>query len=411
MFNADPNKTFVPSKTVTVKPEVQTEYSTKGVNQIRFHIPSYIGFIDPQHLRLNCKAKMITSDGTHPRGMIHPDGTAGIWSCIRDIRVSDGTGRTELEMLADVNVQTAQEWGFSQNDSINAKRELFEGMSVNADQDNQLWYNPPDDWTAQAIAENPEATQLKITAPIPCSGIIGTKAKNVFPLTATSGLRVVMNLEDFDRSMVLSSNLAAGEAKDYNGPAGGNSASDYGELEGGVLPERFYLTYTTKADGNDDDTVDTGAQGNDGVFDIQIATTADRTAGAIPQLEKHATINTKVENNLAINDLVYICKFDGTFPRCLGKVVQFDEETDQQGVSRLKVTYQSNRPNGDDLNTGGAVTNGYVGCDAGGNNGDSCVFFLAENRVNEVVLTNTQSARDAGGIETLPSCDIELSEW
>ena len=411
MFNADPNKTFVPSKTVTIKPEVQTEYSCKGVNQIRFHIPSYIGFIDPQHLRLNCKAKMVTADGSRPRGMIHPDGTAGIWSCIRDIRVSDGTGRTELEMLSDLNVQTAQEWGFTQNDSINAKRELFEGMSMNTDQDQQLWFDAPDDWKAGGVAENPTATQLKLTAPIPCSGIIGQKAKNVFPLTATSGLRVIMNIEDFERSMVVSSDLGAGEAKDYNGAAGQNATGNYGELPGGVLPERFYLTYTTKATGAQDaDTVDTTAgTGNDGVFDIEVATPADRGTGAIPQLENHATVEAKTDNNFAIDDLIYICKFDGTFPRCLGKVIRFEENT-TAGVDRLKISYQANRANGQSLNTGGAVTNGYVGCDAGGNNGDSCIFFVSENRVNQVRLTNTQTARDSGGVEVLPALDIELSD-
>ena len=145
MFNAV-NKQFVPSKTVSVKPENQSEYSCRKNNQIRFHIPSYIGFADPEHILFQCKAKMVTADGSAPRGMIHPDGAAGIWSTIRDLRVSDGTGRCELEMISDLNVLCANEWQFTQNDSINAKRELFEGMSVNSDPNNQLWFEEPTDW-------------------------------------------------------------------------------------------------------------------------------------------------------------------------------------------------------------------------------------------------------------------------
>ena len=118
MFNSNPNNVFVPSKIVSVKPEVQTEYTTRNNTQIRFHIPSYVGFADPQNIRLNANVQVTG------RGSLHPDGNAGFWSLIRDMRISDGTGRTELEMLSDMNVLCAQEWGFSANDSVESKREL-----------------------------------------------------------------------------------------------------------------------------------------------------------------------------------------------------------------------------------------------------------------------------------------------
>jgi len=405
MFNSDPNKVFVPSKTVIVKPENQTEYSTRKNNQIRWHIPSYIGFADPEHIRFQCKAKMVTTDGSAPRGNIHPDGSAGIWSTCRDLRISDGTGRTELEMISDLNVQTANEWGFTQNDSINAKRELFEGMSVNSDPDNQLWFQPPPDWTAGVVDSNPKAIQNKISARIPCSGIIGQKASNVFPLTATSGLRVVMNIEEFARSMTLSSLLGAGEAKRYPGVSGGRATAPYDSPTPGAVPPSFYVTYTSKATGaGDADTVVTTAGGNQGVFTIDIATAADRTTGAKTELEKNAVVDIKTDNNLAIGDLIYICKEDGTFPNCLGKVREF-----QQTGGRLRIEYEANRPNTESLNSGGTVTGGYVGCDAGGNAGDSVVFFLAEDRVNRINLADTQTARN-DGVDVLPEMDIEISD-
>lgn len=405
MFNAV-NKQFVPSKTVSVKPENQTEYSTRKNNQIRFHIPSYIGFCDPEHILFQCKAKMVTADGSAPRGMIHPDGAAGIWSCLRDLRVTDGTGRTELEMISDLNVLCANEWQFTQNDSINGKRELFEGMSVNSDPNHQLWSENPTNWRAGDWTENPAAIQNKISARIPCSGIIGEKATNVFPLTATSGLRVVMNLEDITRSMTLSSLLGAGEARLYPGASGERPAPgrDYEDVN-----EMFYITFTTKASGaGDSDTVDTTpGSGNDGIFTIEIAKPGDKAAGVIPQLEQNATVEAQTDNNFAIGDIMYICKADGTDPNCLGKIVKMSAGTGD----RLAIEYQANRPNGESLATGGAIGGGgYIGATAGGNTGDSVVFFLPEDRVNRVILNNTHDARQGVGVDELPELDIELSD-
>lgn len=403
MFNSDPNKVFVPSKTVIVKPENQTEYSTRKNNQIRWMIPSYIGFADPEHLRFQCKAKMVTEDGSIPRGMIHPDGSAGFWSTCRDLRVSDGTGRTELEMISDLNVQTANEWGFTQNDSINAKRELFEGMSVNANQDNQLWCNKPADWTSADVTTNPECIQNKISARIPCSGILGTKAHNVFPLTATSGLRVVMNLEEFSRSMTLSNLTGAGEAKDYVGASGQRATGTYRKVP---VPKTFYCTHTSKCSGsgNDDDTVNVAT--NDGIFHIDIATNADKVGGDEAGLQDNACVDVKTDNNLAINDLLYICKANGTDCNCLGKITKFS-----QVGGRLRVTYEANRADTESLNTGGAVGGGgYKGADVGTNGGDSVVFFLAEDRVNKITLAHTATARSLGTADILPELDIEISD-
>jgi len=404
MFNAQ-NKQFVPSKTVSVKPENQTEYSCRKNNQIRFHIPSYIGFCDPEHLRFQCKAQMKTADGSAPRGMIHPDGAAGIWSTVRDLRVSDGTGRTELEMISDLNVQCANEWQFTQNDSINAKRELFEGMSVNSDPNHQLWFDEPTDWKNGDWTENPAAIQNKISARIPCSGIIGAKASNVFPLTATSGLRVVMNLEDVTRCLTVSNVLGAGEAKNYPGPSGLRPAAGQNYSN---VSETFYVPHTTKASGGtDSDTVDTTTgTGNDGIFSIDLALKGDIAAGAVAGLQDFSGIDSQTDNNFAIGDLIYICKLAGTDPNCLGKIVKMETGAG----NRLKITYQANRPNGDSLATGGAVGGGgYIGTGAGGNTADSVVFFLPEDRINRVILTNTQDAR-TNGSDVLPELDIELTD-
>ena len=406
MYNANTNNVFVPSKIVSVKPENQTNYSTKKNNQIRWNIPSYIGFCDPTQIKFQCRAKMVTEDGSEPRGTLHPDGSAGIWSCIRDMRVTEGTGRTELEMISDLNVQTANSWQFTQNDSINAKRELFEGLSANANLDNQLWYSEQPDWYNTTITTSAHAIENKISARIPCSGIIGEKATNVFPLTATSGLRVTMNLEEFERSMTLANRLGAGVAADWPASAGGAGAA--GSVYANVK-DTFYITYTSLATtpGTNDQVVDTTTgTGNDGLFDIEIALTTDRAAGAKANLADFACIDAKNDNNFVVGDLICICKDDGTFPQCLGKIYQIEKN-----ANRCKISYQANRANGNGLNdtTLGTVTNGYIGCDAGGNTGDSVVFFVAEDRKNRISLANTKDARD-NGTDVLPACDIQITD-
>lgn len=310
-------------------------------------------------------------------------------------------------MISDLNSLCANEWGFTQNDSINGLRELFQGMSMNANLDNQLWYQKQPDWTAAAVETKAAAIQQKISARLPCSGIIGEKATNVFPLTATSGLRVVMNLEDFERSMTLANRLGAGVAADFPGASG--SAGAAGSVYANVK-ETFYVLQSSIATtpGTDDQVVNTTTgTGNDGKFHIEVASPPDVTAGAIPQLAGNAAIQAKNDNNFSVDDLIYVCKNDGSFPQCLGKIYKIE-----QSGGRCKISYQANRANGQGLNDTplGTVTNGYIGTDAGGNTGDSVVFFLAEDRMNRISLTNTADARATGGVDVLPACDIEISD-
>ena len=75
MFNAtNQNQQFVPNRTVRVMPDAQTDYGPAVNNQVKIHIPSYIGFLDPKNTKLNMD---ITMEG---RGTLHPDGSAGMWS-------------------------------------------------------------------------------------------------------------------------------------------------------------------------------------------------------------------------------------------------------------------------------------------------------------------------------------------
>ncbi len=402
MFNSNPNNVFVPSKIVSVKPEVQTEYTTRNNTQIRFHIPSYVGFADPQNIRLNANVQVTG------RGSLHPDGNAGFWSLIRDMRISDGTGRTELEMLSDMNVLCAQEWGFSANDSVESKRELFSGMSKNADLNNQLYHKTPDDWTAGVVAKSPTPIQLKISAPIPCSGIIGEKATNVFPLTATSGLRVTMNVDNITRSCMLAADTGTARGA-YPGLPGLDPPAGVGTV---ATQKQMYLTYDTKGTGAaNNDVVDTTAgTGNDGIFTIAIGLHADIAANPLapvpdPDFQPHSTVAAPKDMYIVPGDIMYITDVIGDTTRCLGVVKSLSVDAN----NRCEVTYEANRANGESLQTAAVLpAAGFPGLDAA--NGGSSVFFVASDRIDTQTLQNTNTARVQGSAEILEGNEVRITD-
>ena len=202
MFKSTDNVNFVPTKVISIKPEAQVNYNPKTMNQLRWLIPQYIGFFDPRSLYMKYNIKM------SGRGHAKPDWRAGVHSLWRDVRIQDGSGSAELEMLQDYNVQTANWWEWTTNESINNKRDLFEGRSETKDVDEQIYYGASGDWSAGAVTETFERKQLEIQQPI-YSGILG--GERVFPVAATKGLRVQMTLDDLRRSLVFNDSLGIQE--------------------------------------------------------------------------------------------------------------------------------------------------------------------------------------------------------
>lgn len=294
MFKANQDTAFVATKVVSIKPEAQIDY-TPQVNQIRWLLPQYLGFIDPSTLYLKYN---LTMSG---RGQTRPDGRAGVNSLFRDIRIQDGTGKAELEMLQDYNVNCAQVWGYTANRSIDHKRELFEGKSSNAGLDDQLFWGPTGDWDAGVITTSPEAKNVQIQQPL-ISGILGQSAK-VFPLVATQGLRVQMTLDTIERSAVVASSLASGE-------------------ENALLLKTAILG-------------DTGADAAakwtkvaiDDVFEIAIKGTG---AGNII---KRAAAGG--DNPLFMGDQLYLSKADGSATTRAGVVVGFTKDGDDDLVIQV----------------------------------------------------------------------------
>ena len=198
MFKSNDDSMFVPTKTISIKPEAQIDYNPKNQNTIRWLIPQHIGFFDPRQTMMKYN---LTMSG---RGFARPSHRAGVHSLLRDLRVMDGTGMAELESIQDYNVLTAQWWGYTQNESIAHKRDMFEGRSANQNINEQLLYGASPSWGATNTSVRRVAKTVEIQQPI-YSGVLG--GDRVFPVVATQGLRVQMTLDNITRSLENPSNL------------------------------------------------------------------------------------------------------------------------------------------------------------------------------------------------------------
>lgn len=194
MFRSAPQSSqFIPLKSVQIKPEAQVDYNPTTEIQARFHFPQYLGFFDPRQTHMEGDLQM------EGRGNPIPNPKAGFTSLIRDCRLQSGDGIATIEEILDLNVLTAQWWGWTQNESIRQKRTLFEGQEMNPAQGDSLYYSGDTDFTGagKTITANQTATQVQVESPL-YTGIMTGK---VFPLLATSGLRLLLTLDEAQRAL------------------------------------------------------------------------------------------------------------------------------------------------------------------------------------------------------------------
>ncbi len=348
MFKANQGTQFVPTKVVSIKPEAQVNYNPKTQNQLRWLIPQYLGFIDPRSLYLKYNIKM------SGRGHVKPDWRAGVHSLWRDIRIQDGTGSAELEMIQDYNVNTANWWEWTTNESINNKRELFEGRSETSSLNNQIYYGASGDWSAGNVATTFDRKTLEIQQPI-YSGILG--GDKVFPVVATKGLRCQMTLDDLRRSLVFNSNLGID-----------------GQFVGCVQAKNIA----------DDAKVAEASK-----FNIEIQQPSAGPGG------RGVNRNASPSNNnpFDIGDVLYISDAgDGANEEELGVITDFSKD----GNNDLQISYIPARANGVGLTANHAI--------------GSRVFVKAQDRVNGKVVANVpaQQITDAGASISYELSNIEM---
>jgi len=367
MFKANENSMFVPTKTISIKPEAQIDYNPSNQNNIRWLIPQHIGFFDPRQTQLKYK---LTMSG---RGYAKPDSRAGCHSLLRDLRIMDGTGTTELESIQDYNVLTAQWWGYTQNESIAHKRDLFEARSANQNVDNQLLYGTPPVWTGGGAVATTSRTSktIEVTQPI-YSGILG--GDRVFPVVATQGLRVQMTLDNLNRSLsnpsvngIVDTSITESGANDFEskiailGSSGANPAAKH-----------------EKSGGNPQDT-----------FTVSIKQPSDSTNG------RGVNRNAQPINNnpFDIGDMLYIAKADRSQEASLGIITAFGVD----GNNDLSITFNPDRPVGVPVGSGGGQDYPIA----------SRVYIKQQDRVNGVFTTNTAPASVTASAQTKISYSIQ----
>tara|TARA_R110000737_G_scaffold7946_1_gene23051 strand:+ start:328 stop:2025 length:1698 start_codon:yes stop_codon:yes gene_type:complete len=303
MFKSNDNSVFVPTKTISIKPEAQIDYNPTNQNTIRWLIPQHIGFFDPRQTMMKYNLSM------SGRGFAKPSSRAGVHSLIRDIRIMDGTGSSELESIQDYNVLTAQWWGYTQNESIAHKRDMFEGRSANQNINNQLLYGASGDWSASAVTATRDLKTVEIQQPI-YSGILG--GDKVFPVVATQGLRVQMTLDNLTRSLVNPTNAGFKE--------GLNDFEIKIALEG--LGGANDAAKNAKANLND-------------TFQVSIKNPSDSANDR--GVNRSATPNNN--NPFDIGDMLYVAKTDRSAETQVGVITDFDKDADGD----LLIRYCPNR--------------------------------------------------------------------
>jgi hypothetical protein len=269
-----------------------------------------------------------------------------IW---RDFRIQDGTGAATLEEIQDYNVLTSQWWGYTQNDSIASKRNMFEGRQVNPAVNKNVYYSGDNDWVAGAVtsADAVVPVTLNIRQPI-YSGILS--GDKVFPVVATQGLRIQMTLDNIARSLEYPTGmLGIGDET--------NNVMDQGSEPVGLKVQ--------KASGDDNK----AAIGT--IKSCTIQKPEDGPGG------KGVNNNAAPFNNnpFVTGDLLFVN--NGTHTENLGVITGFTKDGDND----LQINYIPNRAN----NTG--LTNTYpIG---------SSVFIRSVDRLNGVNVTDVPAEQIA----------------
>tara|TARA_R110002072_G_scaffold137246_4_gene280019 strand:- start:1145 stop:2752 length:1608 start_codon:yes stop_codon:yes gene_type:complete len=184
---------------VTIRPEVQTDYSPGGTKLVKFFIPPSLGFIDTQDLVLRSSLKF--GGDSAQLGVFRPNPRAGISSLLRSVTIRSGNNECTLEDLQGYNGLCAATLGYEANDSIRAIRAMTEGFDPgNKIAKDSLFYTDLGDWTAAEITTRQTAKTIMTEVPFHRSGILGSG--KTFPVAATGGLRVELELDDLARTLV-----------------------------------------------------------------------------------------------------------------------------------------------------------------------------------------------------------------
>ena len=197
MFKANQPNTYVPSKSVAIRPEVVSDV---GANeQIRINIPSFTGFLDPNQTFFKCDIEM-----KNCRGQLVPDPNGGVHSLFRNVLYRDGNNATTLELDEDYNANKSLLHHITQTPSIIHKNELFSGMqnSIGNTADEQTLYYAARSIQGGASATTPDET-VRATNKIEIQSQLNSgiwKQGNILPVSAMNGMRIQIDTDSVLRS-------------------------------------------------------------------------------------------------------------------------------------------------------------------------------------------------------------------
>ena len=200
MFQTTANQ-YIPSKSVAIKPEVVSAVSPS--DEIRIHIPSFVGFLAPEQTKFKCVIKMLNA-----RGQIVPDPKAGgLHSLFRQALYRDGNNHTTLELNEDYNAWKSCLNHFTKSPSVLHKDELFAGVQDVVSEPasgKTLYYEE----LAVTVGASAGAPDIRVRKPHKVmvqsqlhSGI--WSQGNIIPVSAMNGMRISLQTDDFLRSCCL----------------------------------------------------------------------------------------------------------------------------------------------------------------------------------------------------------------
>ena len=210
------NKT-IPSKSTFVPSDNQLEY-TDG-QTIRFHIPSFMGFIDPRQTYL----KMNVSVNNSP-AVVHLSNKCGSHSLIDQLRIYDANQNTQLETIQNYDELAELAHHYTENRSIRNKRGITEALEYTSrDYDGVVYGNLPSRNANQSLFYNsyqsgnavfnntgrmngatdgkiPKSNEVEVAMRL-YSGILGEPNTKMFPAMLTDGLRVEMDIANAQKCL------------------------------------------------------------------------------------------------------------------------------------------------------------------------------------------------------------------
>lgn len=192
MFKVDGSSAYVPSKSVAIKPDVVSDVI--GEDQIRFHLPSYLGFIDVNQTYIKYNLTI-----ENARGFLVPDKNCGGHALFRNVELRDGNNKAQLELCEDYNANYSLLSNFTKQNTVSHKRELANGVvSKGGDRamDSILYYDAPAAHGGTIVA--PTGLGKTVLTPKLQFGLnTGLfKQGQALPLGAMNGMRITIDTED-----------------------------------------------------------------------------------------------------------------------------------------------------------------------------------------------------------------------